>query len=261
MEGGAAGPRIEEVEHVSDCENGGLRTLLRRTYERTRALAPDAQLQECVDQLGNPEVLVSEFVESYCAVEAHLGVGRLESAGTDADAVEELGLEYFYADREISVAESLPLVFACLASDVQPLPGMRPGGDERDGLDYLGLKRAPEPGPVLGAVESALDSTPFLVLLRLLACAAELAPAGQCQRLDREFFRGALGAQPVFDLHLVLFDAAAPEPLSELTRDLAEVLKRAALEDPLFPPVLGAISAFRMDPDAFAGTLRLDWQV
>lgn len=246
---------------MSDPHNGGLRTLLRRTYERTRALAPEAQLQECVDQLGNPELLVSEFVESYCAIDAHLGTPRPEAADAEAAGADELVLEYFYADREIAVAGAPPLAFTCLASDVQPLPGMQPGGDERDGLDYVGLKREPEPGPVLGAVESALDSTPFLVLLRLLACAAELAPAGQCQRLDREFFRGALGPQPVFDLHLVLFDAVSPEPLHELTRDLAEVLKQAALEDPLFPPVLGAISAFRMNPDAFDGTLRLDWRV
>ena len=82
---------------MSDPHNEGLRTLLRRTYERTRALAPEAQLQECVDQLGHPEMLVSEFVESYCDVDARLGIPRPQAA--EAAGADELVLEYFYADR------------------------------------------------------------------------------------------------------------------------------------------------------------------
>lgn len=252
---------------MSDEQRGQLRTLLRRTYERARGLAPEAQLQECIDQLENPDVLVSEFVESYCAVEAGVGVSRPggpAATGGDEDEDEELVLEYFYADREISVVGARPFAFTCVGSDVQPLRGMQPGGQQRDGLDYVGLLRAPASGPALGAVQSALDSTPFLVLLRLLACAAELAAKPQYQRLDREFFIGRLGPEPVFDLHLVLWEdgaGAAPPPLHELTRDLAEVVKQAALEDPLFPPVLGDICALRMDPDAFEGMLRLDWRV
>jgi hypothetical protein len=250
---------------VSDERKGELRTLLRRTYERARELPMQAQLQECIDQLENPEVLVSEFVESYCAVEAGVGLSSpIGSAPAASDGEEELGLEYFYADREISVVGARPFAFTCVGCDVAPLRGMQQGGQQRDGLDYVALLRAPASGPALGAVQSALDATPFLVLLRLLACAAELAPKPQYQRLDREFFIGRLGPEPVFDLHLVLWEDGAdagPLPLYELTRDLAEMVKQAALDDPLFPPVLGDICALRMDPDAFEGMLRLDWRV
>ena len=239
-----------------------LRTLLRATYERTRALPREAQLQECVDHLGHPEVLVSEFVDAYCAVEAMADMAPVQVAlaGPDGDPA-ELVLEYFYEGREISIGGIDSSDFRCVASDVLPLAGMQPGGDERDGLDYVGL--ADKDAPVLGAVQSERDSTPLLVLLRLLTCTAELSPAPQLERLDREFLGGTLGSEPVFDLHLVLWEGEAESQpsLHELTRDLAEVVKQAALDDPQFPPVLGSICGLRMDPDAFAGRLRLDWRV
>lgn len=264
-----AGSRDREAG--SDPPEAGLRTLLRASYQRIRALPEERQLEECVDLLENPDLLVAEFVESCCVVEAHVA-GRsargVSTAPPEPSEAEELVLEYFYSGREIAVADGRAPGFRCIASDVLPLWGMRRGGAEREGLDYVALGVESwvdsKPRPALGAVQSAVDSTPLCVLLRLLACMAELAPKPQRERLDGELFGGALGSEPAYDLQLVLFDTASgPEvsTLHELTRDLAEVVKLSALDDPLFPRVLGAISAFRMDPDAFEGTLGLCWSV
>ncbi len=232
------------------------RTRLRATYERSRSLPRDAQLQECVDLLGHPEILVDEFVEAFCEGDAR---GAAASRRQDDG---ELVLEYFYEGREISVQGEVETHFTCLASGFDPLPPVDPS--ERDGLDYVAIGRDPSPPfPALGAVQSERDATPYLVLLRLLACASELAPRIQLERMDRELFDGKLGAEPAFDLHLVLWEPADPEtaPLHELTRDLAEVVKASAAQDSLFPPVLGEVSAYRMDPDQFDGCLTLAWRV
>ncbi len=234
------------------------RSRLRATYERSRVLPQEAQLQECVDLLGHPEILVDEFVEAFCEGDARGAVAARREEGEG-----ELVLEYFYEGRDIVVHGGVDTHFRCLASGFDPLPPVDPS--ERDGLDYVAIGRDPSPPfPALGAVQSERDATPYLVLLRLLACASELAPRVQLERLDRELFDGKLGAEPAFDLHLVLWDApaaAASVPLFELTRDLAEVVKASAAQDSLFPPVLGEVSAYHMDPDQFEGQLTLAWQV
>ena len=234
-------------------------TPLRATYERSRRLSREAQLQECVDLLGHPDLLVDEFVEAFCEGEARSALATRRRDDDDG----ELVLEYFYEGREIAVDGPSESHFTCLASGFDPLPPADTA--ERDGLDYVAMGRDPSPAvPALGAVQSERDATPYLVLLRLLACASELAPAAQLERLDREVFDGKLGPEPAFDLHLVLWERAddpANVPLHELTRDLAEVVKAAAQQDSLFPPVLGHVAAYRMDPDAFEGRLTLAWRV
>ena len=233
-------------------------TRLRASYERIRALPPEVQLRECIDQLGNPEILVSEFLEAACEVEARLAaVTSPPAAAPDAG---ELMLEYFSPGRVIDIAQGSAAGFTCLASNVDPLRRTRSADDgERDGLDYVGL--GPERTPAcLGAVQSERDRTPYLVLLRLLACASELAPAAQRQWLDRELCGGRIGPEARFDLHLVLWQGES-SPLHELARDLAEVVKEAALDDPLFPRMLEGIAAFQMDPDAFEGKLLPAWRV
>lgn len=229
------------------------RSRLRDTYERSRRLPPEVQLQECIDLLGHPEILVDELVEAFCEGDAR---GAVAARRPDDG---ELVLEYFYEGRDITVDEGVETYFTCLASGFDPLPPANPG--ERDGLDYVALGREPSPPlPALGAVQSERDGTPYLVLLRLLACISELAPAVQLERLDRELFDGRLGREPAFDLHVVLWDRPG-DPLHELTRDLAEVVKEAAARDSLFPPVLGQVAAYHMDPDQFEGRLTLSWRV
>lgn len=242
---------------MSDSEPAAPPTRLRASYQRIRALPPAEQLQECIDQLGNPEVLVAEFLEAACEVETRLGAAKSPRAA--AEDTGELMLEYFTPGRLIAVAGGSADDFTCLASNVDPLHRDTPEDGERDGLDYVGL--GPDPGAAcLGAVQSEHDATPYLVLLRLLTCASELAPAQQRDWLDRELFGGRLGPGPSFDLHLVVWEGDR-SPLHELARDLAEVVKEAALDDPLFPKVIRDIAAFRMDPDAFDGKLVPDWRV
>ena len=46
-----------------------LRTPFRDHYEHSRALDPESQLRECADYVQHPEVLITEFMESYYLVE------------------------------------------------------------------------------------------------------------------------------------------------------------------------------------------------
>ena len=116
----------------------------------------------------------------------------------------------------------------------------------------------------MGAVSCEGESTPYLLLLRLLNALAELAPRVQIERLEREITKGALASNPVFDLHLVLWslpEDAERTQLSMLTRDLAEVVKGGLVEAWQFPDVLRDIQCLRMDASEFDGSLDLDWRV
>jgi hypothetical protein len=257
------------------------RTSLRAAYDRVRALPLVQQMRECVDLLENPTVLASELAEAYVLLESVCeppGAEEIEAGaaapGGEADEA-ELTLEHFGAGREVRVvgASAEPLFdFACLSGGLYPLaPGADPAPD--GGLDYVGLLREPAgpgTGPVIGVVESLGDATPYALLLRLLACLTELAPAAQAERLERGLFKGALGSSPIFDLHLVLWrppgkveriPGSEHRSLFELTRDLAEIARSACAETPQLGAVLGSILCLRMDPDDFRGTLVLEWRV
>jgi hypothetical protein len=259
------------------------RTPLRAAYERVRALPLVQQMRECVDLLENPTVLASELAEAYVLLEStcepigaeELAAGSGAPAAGSGEDEAELTLEHFGPGREVRVvgASAEPLFdFACLSGSLYPLaPGADPAPD--GGLDYVGLLRepaAPGTGPVLGVVESLGDATPYALLLRLLACLTELAPAAQAERLERGLFKGALGSSPVIDLHLVLWrppgkveriPGSEHRSLFELTRDLAEIARSACAETPQLGAALGSILCLRMDPDDFRGTLVLEWRV
>jgi hypothetical protein len=258
-----------------------LRSPLRAAYERVRALPLVQQMRECIDLLENPAVLASDLAETYVLLDAECDPpadppdGEAAGAAPDGEEEEELTLEHFHPGREVRIVGddgSDQGAFVCLAGAFHPLaPRALPPPD--GGVDYLGLVREPafpSTGPVLGAVESLGDATPYAVLLRLLACLTEVAPAPQREWLDRRLFKGALGTSPVFDLHVVLWqppgDGEGPPAqehgsLFELTRDLAEVVKGVCFETPQLAAMLGQVVCLRMDPEDLHGPLTLEWQL
>ena len=236
-------------------------TELRRRYERSLSLDLAAQTAECVDYLGHPEVLVGEFVDAFCQIDS--ATSSELWAREAPDAAGELCLEHFFSDRGIQVRGRDPFAFVCVTGEIAPtLPGESVAAEPVAGLDYSGLLEG-APTPVLGAVQSERDRTAYQLLLRLLTCLAEVAPEAQWSRLNREYFKGALGSEPRFELHLVVWDLGDGGdlvPLHQLTRDLCDVFMSRVPEEVLFPPVLGAIVCLRMNPDAFDGALDFAWR-
>jgi hypothetical protein len=253
---------------VSDAIEDHPHTGLRRSYERARGLGLAEQIRECVDQLGHPEVVVGEVLEAFEEVDAWASSRELPPPGEPVDLsavdLEELSREDFYSTREITVV-GRRYSFTCLATDVDPLGDLRPsraGG--RDGLDFVGLTCDALRTPVLGTVQSERDTSTWLLLLRGLACLAEMAPEAQVERLNKRFFLGSVGRRPAFDLHLVVQDEAGRSErttLDQLTHDLAEKLKLAIREHGRFPSILHDVVCLRMNRARFDGRLRLAWRV
>jgi hypothetical protein len=253
---------------MRDSNDGAPDSQLRRTYQCARNLDPSEQIRECVDQLQHPEIVVAETLEAFRAIDLLVGSRELPPPGdpVDLDAIdlEELGSELFYATREIAVVGE-PCGFTSLGSNVDPLGDLRPSAKgERAGLDYVGLTCDGTRTPVLGTVESQLDTSAYPLLLRGLACLAEISPPAQVERMDRQFFLGALGLRPAFDLNLVVWDHAEEDEratLDQLTRDLAEKVKGAIREHARFPEILRDIVCLRMNPARFDGRLRFCWRI
>jgi hypothetical protein len=253
---------------VSDAIEEHPHTGLRRSYERVRAFGFPEQIRECVDQLGHPEVVVGEVLEAFHRVEEWARSRELPPPGEPVDIsaidLEELSREDFYSTREITVV-GRRYSFTCLATDVDPLGDLLPsraGG--REGLDFVGLTCDAHRTPVLGVVQSERDTSAYLLLLRGLACLAEMAPEVQVERLNKQFFLGAVGRRPAFDLHLVVWDepgSGERTTLEQLTHDLAEKLKLAIREDDRVPNLLHDIVCLRMNRARFDGRLRLAWRV
>jgi hypothetical protein len=137
-------------------------TQLRQSYECARKLRPTEQIRECVDQLEHPEIIVAETLDAFRTIGDWVGSRKLpppgEPADTDAIDLEELGSEFFYATREIAVVGE-PCGFTSLASNVDPLGDLRPlHKGARDGLDFIGVTCDATRTPVLGTVESDLES-------------------------------------------------------------------------------------------------------
>jgi hypothetical protein len=245
--------------------NGQL-TDLRSTYARARSLTLEEQIQDCADQLGNPEIIVTEVISAFETM-----ASRFEDEvpdfpeiqySFDAVDIEELAQEFFYSTRDVSVLGE-PCAFTCLSSNVDPVNEDRQS-DARDGLDFVGLTCSDVAVPVLGAVQSREDTSAYPLLLRLLACLTEMAPASQIERMNHQFFRGVLDDAPAFDLDIVLWDPPEDEyrmPLCQLTRDLAEQIKAEIIARGPFPPVLRDIVCLRMNPKRFDGRLRFEWRV
>lgn len=241
---------------------------LRRSYLRARAVDTSAQLRECIDMLENPEIIAGEVLETFRAVGRAFGQGSLQPDVLAARNEEQIAAaetpEWFYEGRDIAVLGD-PCSFTCLSSDVEPVP-LRDEDSKApcEGFDFVGITCSSELRPVLGTVQSEADASAYPLLLRGLAGLAEIAPALQLERMRHQFFKGALPAEPRFDLVLVTwyFDENADRtPISEFTRDISEVVKRALCEQADFPAVLNDIVCLRMNPARFDFRLQFDWRV
>ena len=244
-------------------------TTLRQSFERARALPPSQQIDECVDQLGHPELIMAEVVDAFHKVESWLDANptlREDPLTPDGKRQCIQAEEYIYEGRDLFVIGE-PCAFTCLSTNVSPLPGTEsPEPGMTSGLDYVGLTCDQTATPVLGAVQSLGDATAYPLLLRGLACLSEMAPRAQAERVNRHFFKGALSDQPIFDLNIVVWDlseAEEPEhtPIRQFTRDLSETVKRAMTERDDLPRILRHIVCLRMNHERFDGRLRFDWRV
>ena len=234
----------------------------RGRYERARRLDYAGQLVECTDYLENPEILAFEFLQAFSAVESCCGPTDF-SFKPDADPA-ELVLEPYSEGMMLHLlCDDGIAAFTCVAGGLDPVP---PEDTEspRGGLDYLGLTEDVPEALVFGATESPLERGPYLALLRLLNCFAELAPAVQVERLNRELFEGRLPVETLVDLHLVINDRGDDpdrRALGELSRDLAEQLKARLGGAWQFPHRLRDVYCLDSDPSASDGTLRVLWKV
>lgn len=240
---------------------------LRESYRRARTLGFDEQLRECIDQLQNPQLIAGdlEAAHSECAATGSgcYGVRPGPAAEDDRDEADR----WFYPSRDIFVVRDSSS-FTCLAERIDTIPSELAASDGFEGLDYLAISCTAARRPILGVVQSGIDTTAYPMLLRLLASVCELGHIPQLDRLDRLCFKGALGAAPCFDLHLMLWaewsgEDTAPErtPISQLTRDLAEKAKLALATAKRFPPIIGDVVCFQMNPARFDGRVRFDWRV
>ncbi len=248
-------------------------TPLRRSYERARDLDPEAQVRELIDHLENPTVLQHELLEAARAVARCCDPDDLPEDPPDEseEAGAEIVLAHFTPRREVTVWGDEPCVFTCMAGELRPAIWLPPAPDEvvGGGLDYVGLVQDCERVAVLGTAMAPGES-PYVLFLRSLCAFAELLPEAQHERLDRIHFKGALGGQPVFELHLVqpaqseACDEDEPAPgesetlLHQLTRDLADQLKGHFMGQTEFAADLGRIALLRM-PEPFEGRLDVDW--
>ena len=243
------------------------RNPLRSLHAHVRTLPLAAQLQECVDMLGHPELIASELRDAFEAVRAFASRAALppvEPADFEAVDLEELAREDFYATREVEVKGGTHSFFTCLANRFDPLGELAESGTRRATLDYVGVSGEAPHTPVLGAVQSDTDCSAYPLLLRGLACLAELASTSQLERLSRRLFGDALPMPPSFELDLVLTPAPTHgehAALEQLTRDLAERIKTVIREDAQYPHILGDIVCLRHRAARFNGSLRFAWRV
>jgi hypothetical protein len=241
-------------------------TPFRGHYEHSCGLSLESQLRECADYLENPQVLLTEFLESCCIVERELDPeARLKPEAGDED---ELVLEPFFERLELRVREPSGKVelVTCLSGALSPLPGDEHPALGHGGLDYVGVRTGSAPGLVLGAVQGPGEETPYLLLLRALNGLAELAAPFQVLKLGRDLLGASLPPESRFDLQIALGNREAGPlwvSLGELTRDLAHVFKRGIAASPQFDEAIGRIECLTFDPDAQGTTreLALRWRV
>ena len=80
-------------------------TPFRQRYERSLRLGPQAQLEECADYLQHPEVLTSEFLEAYYAVEHKLDPAREDRRREASLGMISLESSHLAARRSIGDAQ------------------------------------------------------------------------------------------------------------------------------------------------------------
>ena len=245
--------------------NGMSAMALRELEVRSRGLPLEAQMNECVDLLQSPELVVDELLRS---------IEQIRSAGPDRDRlvlahdpVDRTEGAFFYPSRELFVRGDR-CSFTCLATGVAFRPGRAnptAAAEAFHAIDYAAVTCEARPVPVLGFTASRDSESAYPILLRSLASLIELLRPRRFDLLDREVYKGILGPAPAFDLALVLWDEEGPEdprrPLCELSRDLAEVLKKALRAEPRFPPILLDFVCLRMNAKRFDGRLRFAWRV
>lgn len=238
-------------------------TQLRRRYERARRLDPEAQLQDCIDYLQNPEVLVAEFVESFrivenCDLREH-GFGDPERRGAP-DAVRERVIHELAEHPRVRVLDVEPYSFQYVARSVVPLPTI--GDQEPVAVDYLGAVAGAELIPALGAVCDPRRSTSYVTLLRLLTVLSEIASESQVARLNQHIFKDELERCPAFDLQILLVGAGLNDkraPLLQLTRDLAHNLRVLLLDEWQFPDLLRQTACLEWPTGKYAGEISSLW--
>lgn len=240
-------------------------TPFRDHYEHSRRLDSESQLEECADYVQHPEVLITEFLESYYLVERK--ADPLCRDGSEAGDEEELVLEPFYDSMEIDIIgdDGQTERMLCAAGAFDPLPGEQHPALHRRGLDYIGM-RDDSSRIVLGVTEAQEEATAYLLLLRALNCFAEIAPPFQLAQLRKLVIRDRIQPDATFDLQIGLSNrpcGAAEVALRQLTRDLAEAFKRRILSDTQFEGTLGWVECLSLDDDPQGpGTvLRRDWRV
>jgi len=240
---------------------------LRELEMRSRGLPLEAQMAECVDLLQSPELVVDELLRSVDQIRvAAPEPGRIELVR--APSAKDEGA-FFYPSRELFVRGDR-CSFTCLATGLE----FRKAGEAPPGtpplrsphaIDYAAVTCEARPMPVLGFSAWSESESAYPILLRALASLIELTRPRRFDLLDRDVFKGLLGPAPAFDLALVLWDEEGPEdprrPLCELSRDLAEVLKKTLRDEPRFPPVLLDFVCLRMNAKRFDGRLRFAWRV
>jgi len=240
-------------------------TALRSLEVHSRMLPLDAQMNECVELLQSPEIVVNDLFHSITQVAD-------ESASSTKYSVhsspEDRKQGFFYPYREIFV-QGDACSFTCLATEVEFL-----GKDELNSaieqreprpIDYAAVTCESAPFPVLGFVQSADSESAYPLLLRAISTLVELIRPGRIEMLDQEVYRGMLGGVPKVDLAVVLWDDERDDdprrPLCELSRDLAEVFKQTLVSATDFPPILNDIVCLRMNPKRSDARLRFVWRI
>ena len=238
---------------------------LRMRYERSRLLDLRAQLEECVDYLEHPEILLMEFLETYYLVERKLDPEQ-EDERREASAA-ELVLEPFYPSLELQIRGPGDTIdrISCLGGAFEPLSGASHPALSRSGLDYVGLRHGTS-RIALGVTETCPADTPYHLILRAFCCLAEVAPPFQLARFQRHVLGKHLRPDVSFDLQLGLSRREASDQdtsLLLLTRDLAEVFKERMSAHEQFAGTLARIECleFGENPASPKEPLHVRWRV
>lgn len=273
---------------------------LRTLAESAQSLSLADQMTECVSLLQAPEILLGSLMRSVDEIRDEAPVrGRLDMASSEgkekggffypsrelfvqgdcgsftclATAVgfglPETGEAPSSATRLAAavargeVPDSFPSTQKAIQTANEPKAEANEEPDPE--IDFAAITCEARPFPLLGFTPGTDQESAYSALIRGLASIVDLTRPRRFDLLDREVYRGLLGPAPVFDLALVLWDDEVEtdprRPLCELTRDLAELLKRALGKEPRFPPVLNDIVCLRMNPKRFDARLRFVWRV
>lgn len=140
-------------------------TPLRLNYERARTVDVAGQLRECIDVLENPDIIVSEVLESFHAVDRAFEQGVLRPEILTARSQEHIERaeepEWFYQGRDLSVHGD-SCSFTCLSSNVEPIP-LEWDSEKQftEGFDFVGIACNQGGRPVLGTVQSETDASAY----------------------------------------------------------------------------------------------------